>query len=432
MNLTCDVLIVGAGLAGLNSAINLDKNLKVIILSNDKLHKCNSYLAQGGITTVKDDSDKKSFIEDTLRAGAFENDIDAVTLVSENAQEAINKLIKLGVPFNRDENGNLKYTKEAAHSINRILYSDDSSGKAIWETIRDEALKRDNIEILTETSLVDIIVENNQVYGGIAIKNNSKIKIYSKCTILASGGIGGVFRNSTNFENIQGIGISLALKYGIELKDLKYIQLHPTAFHSKCERRKFLISESLRGEGAKLIDDEGNRFVDELQPRDFVSQAILKHKADKDIPCVLLDAREMGENYLKNRFPKIYNYCLEQGIDIAKEPIPVSPCQHYFMGGIKVDSFCKTSMTNLFACGEVSCTGLHGKNRLASNSLLEATVYSNRVADYINNHISNLDLVEVPYESKDIQNLETKNLETLINAIKKERKDLLHELLDNR
>lgn len=432
MDLICDVLIVGAGLAGLNSAINLDQNLKVIILSNDKLHKCNSYLAQGGITTVKGDNDKKTFIEDTLRAGAFENDIDAVTLVAENAQNSINKLIKLGVPFNKDENGNLKYTKEAAHSINRILYSDDSSGKAIWETIRDEALKRKNIEILTETTLVDIIVKDNQVFGGIALKDNLKIKIYSKCTILASGGIGGVFRNSTNFENIQGIGISLALKHDIKLKDLKYIQLHPTAFHSKCERRKFLISESLRGEGAKLIDDEGNRFVDELQPRDFVSQAILKHKAEKDIPCVLLDAREMGENYLKNRFPKIYNYCLEQGIDISKEPIPVSPCQHYFMGGIEVDSFGKTSMLNLFACGEVSCTGLHGKNRLASNSLLEATVYSDKVADYINKHIHSMKLVEVSYESNDIQNLENKNLETLINAIKKERKDLLHELLDNR
>lgn len=432
MNLNCDVLIIGAGLAGLNCAINLNKNSKVIVLSNDKLHKCNSYLAQGGITTVRGDEDKKAFIEDTLRAGAFENDIDAVTLVSENAQTAIKKLINLGVPFNKDEEGNLKYTKEAAHSINRILYSDDSSGKAIWETVRDEAFKRENIQILTETTLIDIIVKDNKVYGGIAVKDSENIRIYAKSTILASGGIGGVFRNSTNFENIQGIGISLALRYNIRLKDLKYIQLHPTAFHSKCERRKFLISESLRGEGAKLIDDDGNRFVDELQPRDFVSQAILKHKAEKEIPCVLLDARDMGETYLKNRFPKIYNYCLEQGIDMAKEPIPVSPCQHYFMGGIAVDSYGKTSMENLFACGEVSCTGLHGRNRLASNSLLEATVYSNRVADFLNENIDQYRLEEISYETKDIAHLETKNLETLINAIKKERKDLLNELLDSR
>ena len=431
MDITCDVLIVGAGLAGLNAAINLDKNLKVIILSNDKLHKCNSYLAQGGITTVKDENDKKAFIEDTLRAGQFENDLDAVTLVANEASGSIQSLIDLGVPFNRDEKGNLKYTKEAAHSTNRILYSDDSSGKAIWETLRDEVLKRDNIEVYEETSLVDIIVKDNKIYGGLALKDNKELLIYAKATILASGGIGGVFKHSTNWENIQGIGISLALKYDIELKDLKYIQLHPTAFHSKCERRKFLISESLRGEGAKLIDDDGNRFVDELKPRDYVSNAILKHKLEKDIPCVLLDAREMGENYLKNRFPKIYNYCLEQGIDMAKEPIPVSPCQHYFMGGISVNSYGQSSMENLFACGEVSCTGLHGKNRLASNSLLEATVYSRRVANYLNKKIEGINLEFIPYENSEIENLETTNLNTLINAIKKEREDLINELLDN-
>lgn len=432
MELTCDILIVGAGLAGLNSAINLDESLKVIVLSNAKLHECNSYLAQGGITTVKDENDKKNFIEDTLRAGAFENNLEAVNFVANEAPHSIQKLVDLGVPFNRDEKGNLKYTREAAHSTHRILYSDDSSGKAIWETVKNKALKKSNIEILEETSLMDIIVKDNQVYGGVALKNGKQIKIYSKATILASGGIGGIFKSSTNFENIQGIGISLALKYDIKLKDLNYIQLHPTAFHSKCERRKFLISESLRGEGAKLIDDDGNRFVDELQPRDFVSQAIMAHKLVKDIPCVLLDARDMGEEYLKNRFPKIYNYCLEQGIDMAKNPIPVSPCQHYFMGGIAVDSSGKTSMLNLFACGEVSCTGLHGRNRLASNSLLEATVYSDKVAEYLNLNIKNRDLIKIDYQYKEIQELETQNRDTLINAIIKERKDLTNELLDNR
>lgn len=431
MDITCDVLIVGAGLAGLNSAINLDKNLKVIVLSNDKLHKCNSYLAQGGITTVLNDEDKKLFIEDTLRAGQFENDLDTVKLVSEEAGKAIQGLIDLGVPFNRDSEGNLKYTREAAHSTSRILYSDDSSGKAIWETLRDEVLKRENIEVIEETSLVDLIVKENKVYGGVAIKDGKELFIYAKNVVMASGGIGGVFKHSTNWENIQGIGISLSLKYDIKLKDLKYIQLHPTAFHSKCERRKFLISESLRGEGAKLVDDEGNRFVDELKPRDYVSNAIIKYKTEKDLPCVLLDARDMGEEYLKKRFPKIYNYCLDQGIDMAKEPIPVSPCQHYFMGGIAVDSFGQTSMENLFACGEVSCTGLHGKNRLASNSLLEAAVYSRRVADYINRNIENIDLEYIKYLNNELKELEETNLTMLINAIKKEREDLINELLDN-
>lgn len=431
MDLVCDVLIVGAGLAGLNTAINLNEDLKIIVLSNDKLHRCNSYLAQGGITTVKNEADKPIFIEDTLRAGAYENDVDTVKLVANHAKEAIQKLIDLGVPFNKNENGHLKYTKEAAHSTNRILYSADSSGKAIWETVRDEALKRKNIKILEETNLIDLIVKNNEVYGGVAIRENTNLSIYSKVTVLASGGIGGIFKNSTNYRNIKGVGISLALKYGIELKDLDYIQLHPTAFHSTCEERKFLITESLRGEGAKLIDDKGNRFVDELMPRDFVSQAIIKYKDEKELPCVLLDARDMGEKYLKERFPKIFTHCLKHGIDISKDPIPVSPCQHYFMGGIKIDSDGKTSMKNLLACGEVSCTGLHGKNRLASNSLLEAAVYSNRVADYINKVIEDKKLSIVPYTEKNAETLNKENEKILISTIKNERKDLIHELLNN-
>lgn len=427
-----DVLIVGTGLAGLNAAINLNTNLKIALITNDTLDKCNSYLAQGGITTVRGLEDKDTFIQDTLKAGQYANDLETVTLVADSAEIAIQKLIDLGVPFNRDETGNLKYTKEAAHSINRILYSDDSSGKAIWETLRDEVLKKSNIDIFENTSLVDLIVKDNSVKGAIAKKNSKTLTFYSKTVILACGGIGGVFKHSTNFENIKGIGISLALRYGIEVKDLGYIQIHPTAFHSTCERRKFLISESLRGEGATLIDEDGNRFVDELMPRDFVSDAILNYKKEKDIPCVLLDARHMGQDYLSNRFPKIYKYCLEQGIDMSVNPIPVSPCQHYFMGGIAVDSFGKSSMEGLFACGEVSCTGLHGKNRLASNSLLEATVYSDRVATYLNEHINDYILEEIPYTNSHLENMENENLDILIKAIKTEREDLSDELLDNR
>lgn len=426
-----DVLIVGTGLAGLNTAINLNKNLKVALISNDTLDKCNSYLAQGGITTVKGSEDKVAFIEDTLKAGQYANDLEVVTLVADSAENSIQKLISLGVPFNRDENGNLKYTREAAHSINRILYSDDSSGKAIWETLRDEVLKRPNIDIFESTCLLDLIVKDNAVKGLVAKKNNKTLTFYSKTVVLACGGIGGVFKHSTNFENIKGIGISLALRYGIKIRDLGYIQIHPTAFHSTCERRKFLISESLRGEGATLIDEDGNRFVDELMPRDFVSDAILNYKKENDLPCVLLDARHMGQDYLAKRFPKIYNYCLEQGIDMSINPIPVSPCQHYFMGGIAVDSFGKSSMEGLFACGEVSCTGLHGKNRLASNSLLEATVYSDRVAAYLNENINSFILEEVPYENNHLEYMEEENLDILIKAIKTEREDLSDELLDN-
>lgn len=430
MEYACDVLVVGAGLAGINTALNLDKNLKIVLLSNDKLEKCNSYLAQGGITTVRDDSDIEVFIEDTMKAGSYANDKEIVELVAKEARSSIDTLINFGVNFNKDKDGNLKYTKEAAHSTNRILYANDASGKEIWEKLALEVKKRENIEVFEDTTLVDLIVKNNRVYGGIGIKNHNEHKFFAKKVVLACGGIGGIFKASTNYENIKGIGVALALRHNIELRDMDYIQMHPTAFHSTCERRRFLLSESLRGEGALLVDDEGKRFINELEPRDVVSKGIMDHKIKKSIPCVLLDARHMGRDYLANRFPKIYNYIKDQGIDMANEPVPVSPCQHYFMGGIKVDKNGHTSMTNLYACGEVSCTGLHGKNRLASNSLLEASVFSIRVAKSINENIDKTNLLKVDYNEKDLVSLDENNMKRLIEEIRKTREDLKDELLN--
>ncbi len=430
MEYACDVLVVGAGLAGINTALHLDKNLKVVLLSNDKLNKCNSYLAQGGITTVKDDNDIESFIEDTLSAGGYANEKEIVQLVAEEARPSIEALIKFGVEFNRDTNGNLKYTKEAAHSTNRILYANDASGKEIWEKLAVEVKKRENIEIFEDTTLVDLIVKDNKVYGGIGLKKEEEIRFYAKKVVLACGGIGGIFKASTNYENIRGIGVALALRHNIALRDMDFIQMHPTAFHSTCERRRFLLSESLRGEGALLVDDEGKRFVNELDPRDVVSKSIMEHKVKKAIPCVLLDARHMGREYLSDRFPKIYNYIKDQGIDMADEPVPVSPCQHYFMGGIRVDKDGHTSMTSLYACGEVSCTGLHGKNRLASNSLLEASVFSRRVAKSINNNIEKISFEKIAYEQKDLVSLDKCNMKRLIKEIGKTREDLKNELLN--
>ncbi len=430
MEYACDVLVVGAGLAGINTALHLDKNLKVVLISNDKLNKCNSYLAQGGITTVKDDKDMAIFVEDTLRAGGYANEKEIVELVAKQARFSIDALINFGVQFNRDNNGNLKYTKEAAHSTNRILYANDASGKEIWEKLAGEVKKRANIEIFEDTTLVDLIVKENRVYGGIGLKEEKELKFYAKKVVLACGGIGGIFKASTNYENIKGIGVALALRHNIELKDMDFIQMHPTAFHSTCERRRFLLSESLRGEGALLVDDEGKRFINELEPRDVVSKGIMDHKIKRAIPCVLLDARHMGRDYLSNRFPKIYNYIKEQGIDMAKEPVPVSPCQHYFMGGIKVDKDGHTSMSNLYACGEVSCTGLHGKNRLASNSLLEASVFSIRVANSINENIDKISLKRIKYNEKDLVSLDENNMKRLIDEIRKTREDLKNELLN--
>lgn len=429
MEYTCDVLIIGAGLAGINTALNLDKSLNVVLVSNDKLNKCNSYLAQGGITTVRDDKDIPFFVEDTMRAGAYANDKSVVELVGREARKSIETLISYGVEFNRDKEGNLKYTKEAAHSTNRILYANDASGKEIWEKLAVEVKKRENITIFEDTTVVDLIVKDNNACGGIAVKEEEEIRFYSKTVVLACGGIGGIFKASTNYENIRGIGVALALRHNIKLKDMNYIQLHPTAFHSTCEKRRFLLSESLRGEGALLIDDEGKRFVDELQPRDVVSRSIIEHRTKRDIPCVLLDARHMGRDYLANRFPKIYDYIREQGIDMSAEPVPVSPCQHYFMGGIAVDKQGRSSMERLYACGEVSCTGLHGKNRLASNSLLEATVFSIRVAKDINENIENYRLNKVEYNEADLKKVDEENFKRLAKEIADKREDLKDELL---
>lgn len=433
MEYLCDVLIVGAGLAGINTALELDSNLNIIIISNDKLDKCNSYLAQGGITSVLDENDLELFISDTMKAASYTNDEKVVRMIGENASKSIEKLISYGVEFNRDENGKLKYTREAAHSSNRILYANDTTGKEIWEKLLIELKTRKNIKLIENLSLIDLIEENNKALGAIGIKENRDIfTFYYKKIVMACGGIGGLFKASTNYDNIKGIGLAIAFKYNIKLKNIDCIQLHPTAFYSTCERRRFLLTESLRGEGAKIIDDLGEQFIDELMPRDIVSKGILEHKKKRQIPCVLLDARHMGKSYIINRFPKIYYYLMEQGIDISQEAVPVAPCQHYFMGGIEVDLWGRSSMKNLYACGEVSCTGLHGNNRLASNSLLEASVFSLKVAENINNTISEELIKKLPRKKIDLENLEKENIINLIRELEKTREDLKDELLDYR
>jgi L-aspartate oxidase len=239
--------------------------------------------------------------------------------------------------------------------------------------------------------LLDIIINNNKCIGSIVSRGEETINIYSKETILATGGIGGLFKNSTSRRSLTGDGIAIALRHNIETSDLDYVQFHPTALYDdnvNCE--KFLISESLRGEGAKLLNEYGKRFVDELLPRDVVARAIYEEEGKSSKPYVFLDISFKGKEYITDRFPGIYKKCLESGIDITKQRIPVTPVQHYHMGGITVDLFSRTSMEHLFACGEVSCTGVHGANRLASNSLLEALVFSRRASEVINKSIGKI------------------------------------------
>lgn len=431
MDIFTDVLIIGTGVAGLYSALNLKNDLKITMISKGKLDECNTNLAQGGISVARGSTDIDSFIEDTLKAGQYENDVNAVKILAEESIENINNLTNIGVDFDKDREG-LCYTREAAHSINRIVHYKDITGKRLEEVLLNNVKSKNNIVIYEDCHLIDILKKYNTCAGGICIKGTKQFNIHAKITIMATGGIGGIFKNSTNQRIITGDGIAIALKNIIKIKNLNYIQFHPTAFFTeKSSERKFLISESVRGEGGKLINCNGASFVNELLPRDVVTRHIYEEEHKTKSKNVYLDISFMPKNFIIKRFPTIYEKCLENGVDITKEAIPVSPAQHYFMGGIDVDSHGKTSMKNLYAFGEVSCTGIHGANRLASNSLLEGLVFSKRGALSINNTIDDLSLIDVeaPKLKYNIEYYENINKKVLINNIMKFRGDLKDELV---
>ena len=416
-----DVLVVGSGVAGLYCALNLRKDLDVMVVSKDKLDCTNTYLAQGGISVARDMEDVPLFIEDTLRAGQYKNDLQAVKVLTRESIENVDSLVALGLDVDKDEDGNWDYTNEGAHCVNRIIHTQDNTGENVAKTLIKNTLSRSNIRVYEDTFLADIIVKNNKCIGAILLKNGKQINVFAKNVVLACGGIGGLYKNSTSQRILRGDGLAIALRHDIELKDINYIQIHPTAFYDgSTDERRFLISESVRGEGGKLYNIHGERFVDELQPRDVVSQAIFKEMKKTNSPYVLLDISFLDEDYLKSRFSTIYNKCLEKGTDITKEPIKVSPAQHYFMGGIKVGLNGETSMDNLYAVGETACTGIHGANRLASNSLLEGLVFSKRAADVINSTIDNFSLnkIDVDRIFASQEEIERDNSKLVIKAIR--------------
>ena len=416
-----DVLVVGSGVAGLYCALNLRKDLDVMVVSKDKLDCTNTYLAQGGISVARDMEDVPLFIEDTLRAGQYKNDLQAVKVLTRESIENVDSLVALGLDVDKDEDGNWDYTKEGAHCVNRIIHTQDNTGENVAKTLIKNTLSRSNIRVYEDTFLADIIVKNDKCIGAILLKNGKQINVFAKNVVLACGGIGGLYKNSTSQRILRGDGLAIALRHDIELKDINYIQIHPTAFYDgSTDERRFLISESVRGEGGKLYNIHGERFVDELLPRDVVSQAIFKEMKKTNSPYVLLDISFLDEDYLKSRFSTIYNKCLERGTDITKEPIKVSPAQHYFMGGIKVGLNGETSMDNLYAVGETACTGIHGANRLASNSLLEGLVFSKRAADVINSTIdnSNLNKIDVDRIFASQEEIEKDNSKLVIKAIR--------------
>lgn len=383
MDIYYDVIIVGSGVAGCFSALQLPKQSRILIITKKSLVKSNSFLAQGGICVLKELDDRESFIEDTLFAGHYENNRQAVEIMVDSSFEICQELETLDVEFDK-RNGDYLYTKEGAHSIPRILYYQDSTGKEITSKLLEAVKKQKNITILAHTEVIDLLVDNNRCYG--VVINNQKQKpsyLFSNDIILATGGVGGMFEHSTNYPHIQGDGLILAMRHQVKCENLDYIQIHPTTLYSSKPGRRFLISESVRGEGALLYNKEKERFVDELLPRDVLTKAIIKQMQKDKQPFVWLSMKDITMVDINKRFPTIVEHCKKEGINPKKDWIPVVPAQHYFMGGIHTDMNGRTSMRHLYAVGEVASNGVHGKNRLASNSLLESLVFAKRAAKSI-------------------------------------------------
>ncbi|MGI6216971.1 MAG: L-aspartate oxidase [Coriobacteriales bacterium] len=379
--MNCDVVIAGCGVAGLYTALRLPRSMKIIMLSKGPLEDCDSMLAQGGICVLYDENDYESFFEDTLRAGHYENRRESVDIMIRNSRTVIDDLIDLGVRFERKDDGSLDYTREGAHSRPRICYHEDITGEEITTTLMRHVKPLKNVEMLEYTPMVDILEENGVCKGMVAKDpDGNEIEIHAPFTVMATGGIGGLYEHSTNYPELTGDGCTVARKHGVELEHMDYVQIHPTSLYTGKPGRAFLISESARGEGAILIDKDGNRFTDELQPRDVVTKAIYAQMEKEGSDYVRLSFENVPKEEITGHFKHIYEKCLEEGYDITKEPIPVVPAQHYFMGGIAVDKNSETTMPHLFAVGETSCNGVHGANRLASNSLLESLVFARMAA----------------------------------------------------
>lgn len=419
---TCDVLIVGTGVAGVYSALNLDKNLNVLLITKEAITDCNSYLAQGGISTALNDEDIPDYVFDTLAAGNYKNNLNSVETLVRESRDNVNRLMELNVHFDKKEDNSLCYTREGGHGKFRILHIKDETGKFLMESLYEELGKRNNIQVIEDCRLVNILRKDNDCLGGLCEYKGSLIQIHASRTILATGGLGGLFISSTNVPTLTGDGISIALHNDVELQDINYLQLHPTVLYEKnssCKR--LLLSESLRGEGGILRNHNGLEFVDALKPRDVVSKAILKEITETpETPYVHLDLTHLGKDFLMTRFPFLYNECLKKGYAMEKDMLPVSPAHHYAMGGIKVNSYGETSLAHLYALGETACTGVHGNNRLASNSLLEGLVFGYRCVSKINKDIPNINTLksEIDPSMNIIDTSNLPNKEYLINYLK--------------
>ena len=413
-----DVLILGTGISGLSAAIKLaEKKLNITIVTREKRPEItNTFWAQGGIIySPKDSNDQEDLVEDILKASAYTSNLEAAKILSTRSAEIIDEILihKSHTDFAKDAEGELLFTKEAAHSKDRIIYNGDMTGKAIQVSLLNYLSNKEvfpNVTFLTSHTAIDLITPNhhgslitqryeeNQVLGAYLLNQNSKEvrKVLSKVTILATGGIGALYLHHSNSEGARGDGHAMAHRAGAYVTNMEFIQFHPTTFYNRSSHRRFLVSEAVRGEGGRLINAKGEAFMKkyhpdaELAPRDIVSRAILEEMIAEKEDCVYLDITNKAEDYLKNRFPTINAYCMENKVDMSKEPIPVVPAAHYTCGGVKTDLKGRTNLKRLYAVGEVACTGLHGANRLASTSLLEGLTWGYIAAEDILTYIQQL------------------------------------------
>ena len=394
-----DVVIVGAGLAGLYTALNIDEDLRCIILAKENMDCSSSWLAQGGIAAaINNDDSPELHLTDTIVAGAGQNNMAAVTVLVNEGPADIKRLVELNVPFDLDEYGEFHFTREGGHKKRRVVHAGgDATGKETIRTLSHIVSMRKNITFSGYTCLFDLLIDNGCITGVIVRhRDNEFIHIKANNVIIATGGIGQIYKSTTNPAVATGDGIAAAIRAGINVTGLEFIQFHPTGLWDAISNNsEFLISEAVRGEGGLLINNDGERFMTEvhelaeLAPRDIVARGIIRELKRSEKTHVYIDITHKTEDFLKVRFPTIYNECLNHGINIAFDRIPVSPIQHYLMGGIETDLSGCTNIKGLYACGEAANTGVHGANRLASNSMLECLVFGRRCAEYINQNRNN-------------------------------------------
>lgn len=391
-----DFLVIGSGIAGLYTALELSKLGEVEIVTKENIAESNSHYAQGGIAAVCSVFDSfELHIDDTLKAGAGLCRREAVEHMVKEGPERIKDLLEIGCNFDRQA-GELDLTKEGAHSRRRILHAGgDATGREISQSLVDQVLSSEKITVRENTFMIDLIKREFEekealIKGALLVEESAdeQLIILADAVIIAAGGCGQLYRNTSNPKVTTGDGIAAAYRAGAEIMDMEFMQFHPTILYNP-EGSRFLISESVRGEGGLLLNAEGERFMEryhelaELAPRDIVSRAITAEIKNSSAPCVYLDMRHQDKNYLKERFPTIYQELVEEGFAMESDLIPVIPAAHYLMGGIKTDLNGLSSLKGLYCCGEAACTGAHGANRLASNSLLEALVFAKRICEYL-------------------------------------------------